>query len=158
MSVPLHGLTQLGFRAHSSGLSAPEATTASLSFFGSDQLVYTTTSIRPAGPCHPNSAMAGPIFSYFWNSNPDFPGGLYDFCGRLYTGVGLPYGGFPNFRYLDPTGCRLHISCLELKTVISALHHWVSVLQGRQVSIATDNTTVVSCTNKEGPIPYPCYI
>ena len=39
---------------------------------------------------------------------------------------------------------RLHINCLELKAVISALHHWVSVIQGCQVLITTDNTTVIS--------------
>ena len=75
-SVPVHGLTQLGFRSHPSGSSAPEATTASLSFFGSDKLVYTTVSIRPAGPCTPNLAMAGPIFSLFgipiWPFQVDF--------------------------------------------------------------------------------------
>ena len=44
------------------------------------------------------------------------------------------------------SGLRLHINCLELKAVIFALHHWATVLQGYQVMIATDNTTVVSCS------------
>ena len=39
---------------------------------------------------------------------------------------------------------QLHINCLELKAVIAALNHWVSVLQSHQVLIAMDNTTVVS--------------
>ena len=38
---------------------------------------------------------------------------------------------------------RIHVNVLELKAVVLALHHWVSVLQGHQVMIATDNTTVV---------------
>ena len=57
-SVPVHGITQFGFRSHPSGSSAPKAITASLSFFESDKPVYTTASIRPVGPCHPTSAVA----------------------------------------------------------------------------------------------------
>ena len=45
---------------------------------------------------------------------------------------------------------KIHIICLELKVVILALRHWVTVLQGHQVIIATDNTTVVSYINKQG--------
>ena len=48
------------------------------------------------------------------------------------------------------TDHKLHIDCLELKVVISDLHHWVSVLQGHQVMIATDKTIVVSYINKQG--------
>ena len=50
---------------------------------------------------------------------------------------------------------KLHINCLEFKAVISALHHWVTVLQGRQVMIAMDNTTVVSYINKQGGTDSP---
>ena len=38
----------------------------------------------------------------------------------------------------------------NLKAVISALQHWAPVLQGHQVVIATDNSTVVSYINKQG--------
>ena len=48
------------------------------------------------------------------------------------------------------TDRKLHISCLELKAVIHALQHWAQVLQGHQVMIATDNSTVVSYINKQG--------
>ena len=48
------------------------------------------------------------------------------------------------------TDRKLHISCLELKAVIHALQHWAPVLQGHQVMIATDNSTVVSYINKQG--------
>ena len=48
------------------------------------------------------------------------------------------------------TDCRLHINCLELKAVVSALQHWAPVLQDHQVMIATDNSTVVSYINKQG--------
>ena len=49
-----------------------------------------------------------------------------------------------------PLDCQLHIICLELKAVEAALHHWAPVLQGHQVMIATDNSTVVSYINKQG--------
>ena len=45
---------------------------------------------------------------------------------------------------------KLHINCLELKAVIRALQHWAPLLQGHQVMIATDNSTVVSYINKQG--------
>ena len=48
------------------------------------------------------------------------------------------------------TDRKLHINCLELKAVVSALKHWAPVLQGHQVMIATDNSTVVSYINKQG--------
>ena len=43
-----------------------------------------------------------------------------------------------DFQILDR---KLHINSLKLKVVILALHHWVTVLCGHQVMIATDNTT-----------------
>ena len=45
---------------------------------------------------------------------------------------------------------KLHINYLELKAVICALQHWAPLLQGHQVMIATDNSTVVSYINKQG--------
>ena len=49
---------------------------------------------------------------------------------------------------------KLHINCLEFKAVVSALQHWAPLLQGHQVMIATDNSTVVSyiSTSKKGPV------
>ena len=49
-----------------------------------------------------------------------------------------------------PLDRQIHINCLELKAVEAALHHWAPVLQGHQVMIATDNSTVVSYINKQG--------
>ena len=48
---------------------------------------------------------------------------------------------------------KLHINCLEFKAVVFALQHWAALfhaplLQGRQVLIATDNSTMVSYINK----------
>ena len=48
------------------------------------------------------------------------------------------------------TDRKLHINCLELKAVVSALKHWAPMLQGHQVMIAMDNSTVVSYINKQG--------
>ena len=62
-------------------------------------------------------------FSHFWNSYPTFPGRVHDLYGPLYTVLGRPYGGFPDFGYLDPCRTELHIFALELKVVILALHH-----------------------------------
>ena len=47
------------------------------------------------------------------------------------------------------TDRKLHINCLEFKAVTFALQHWAPLLQGRQVMIAMDNSTVVSY------IPHP---
>ena len=45
---------------------------------------------------------------------------------------------------------KLHINCLERKAVTYALQHWAPLLQGHQVMIAMDNSTVVSYINKLG--------
>ena len=45
---------------------------------------------------------------------------------------------------------QLHINGLELKAVPFTLRHWVSVLRGHQVLIASDNTTEVFYINKQG--------
>ena len=45
---------------------------------------------------------------------------------------------------------KLHINCLEFKALTFAQQHWAPLLQGHQVMIATDNSTVVSYINKQG--------
>ena len=49
-----------------------------------------------------------------------------------------------------PRDHELHINCLELKAIGAALHHWATVLQGHHITIATDNSTVVSYIIKQG--------
>ena len=56
-------------------------------------------------------------------------------------------GDSPNSGVWTPSE---HINVLELKAVILALQHWVSVSQGHHVMIDTDNTTVVAYINKQG--------
>ena len=45
---------------------------------------------------------------------------------------------------------HLHINFLELKAVLLALRRFQSLVQGKVVLVATDNTTVVAYINKEG--------
>ena len=101
-SVPASGVTQLGLRSYPSGSFVPETSSTSFSFVRSDRPVYATASIRPLGPCQSTSAMAGPTFSYLRNPDPRISGGLYDFHGRLQSGLGRPHGGFQDFGNLDP--------------------------------------------------------
>ena len=86
------------------------------------------------------------------NPDPRISGGLYDFHGRLQSGLGRPHGGFQDFGYLDPYRPQAphQLSSGYLKAVTFALQHWAPLLQGRQVMIATDNSTVVSYINKQG--------
>ena len=101
-SVPAYGVTQLGLRSYPSGSFVPETSSTSFSLIRSDRLVYSTTSIRPSGPCQPTLAMAGPMFSYLRNPYPHVSGGPHGFYGRLHAGVGCSHGGFSDFGYLDP--------------------------------------------------------
>ena len=149
-SVPASGVTQLGLRSYPSGSFVPETSSTSFSFLRSDRPVYTTASIKPPGPCQPTAAMAGPSFSYLRNPNPRVSSGFHDFHGRLQSGLGRPHGDSKISGTWTLTDRKLHINCLEFKAVIFALQHWAPLLQGRQVMIATDNSTVVSYINKQG--------
>ena len=97
-------------------------------------------------PCHPTRAMAGP---YVKNPYP-FQAEFMIFTDAHTQGWG------PHMRDSRIAGVWTHsehelrISVLELKAVILALQHWVAVLQGHHVLIATDNTTVVAYINKQG--------
>ena len=73
-SVPVHSITQLGYRYRPTGLSAPEATTTTFLCCRSFRLVYTTALIRPNGPYQPQ---------YLGNPYLTFPGGLHDIYGCL---------------------------------------------------------------------------
>ena len=73
-----------------------------------------------------------------------FPGGVHDFYRCPHMGDSQISGIWTSPDH------KLHINTLELKVVILALHHWVSVLRDHQVMIATDNATVVAYINKQG--------
>ena len=68
--------------------------------------------------------------------------------------AGPPIWRIRRFWVLGPIKAASSISTVLLKAVILALHHWVTVLQGHQVMIAVDSTTVVSYINKQGGTHY----
>ena len=45
---------------------------------------------------------------------------------------------------------KLHVNYLEMKSVFLALKEFQDLCSDKQVLVASDNTTVVSCINKEG--------
>ena len=65
--------------------------------------------------------------------------------------VGRPYGRFSGFEDLVPNKLQTphHSTVSSSRQFSLALHHWVPVLQGRQVKVATDNTTVMFYINKQ---------
>ena len=58
----------------------------------------TTLSLRPISPYQ----LLRTGFFYFWNPYPTFPGGVHELYRLLYTWLGRPYRGFPDFGYLHP--------------------------------------------------------
>ena len=145
-SVPAYGVTQLGLRSYPSGSFVPETPSTSFSLIRSDKPVYATASIRPTGPCQP-TALAGPTFLRFLTSG--IP--IRTFQADASTqGWGVQMGDSRISGTWTRTDRKLHINCLELKAVVSALQHWAPVLQDHQVMIATDNSTVDSYINKQG--------
>ena len=117
-NVSIHGITHLGIRSHPTGSSTNEAVTTTVSFFSSDQTVYTTVSIRPVDPSTPASAVAErlsffttgspiPIIQYLWMSLPRVGMPIW---GITHIGV---WGILGTWSHTD---CKLHINCLELNT------------------------------------------
>ena len=99
----------------------------------------------------------GRILSHLWNPYPTVPGGLYDIYGRLYTGVGCPYGGIPNLGDLDPFRPQAPYQLFEAQSGNFNLTPLGA--SGHHVMIAIGNTTVVSYINKQrGTHSLPCYI
>ena len=78
-----------------------------------------------------------------------------DFTDASTQGWGAHMGNSQISGTWTRTDRKLHISCLKLKAVVSALQHWAPVLQGLQVMIATDNSRVVSYINKQGETHSP---
>ena len=109
-----------------------------------------TALIRSTGPCQPSTALAGPTFSYLRDPYPHISGEFMIFMDASTQGWVAHMGDSQIWGTWTRTDRKLHISCLELKAVVSALQHWAPVLQGHQVMIATDNSTVVSYINKQG--------
>ena len=79
-----------------------------------------------------------------------FSGRFHDFTDASLQGWGADMGDSQISGIWTHTDRKLHINCLELKAVVCALQHWFPMLQGHQVMISTDNSTVVSYINKQG--------
>ena len=79
-----------------------------------------------------------------------FQGDLTIFTDASTQGWGAHMGDSKILATWTRSDSKLHINCLELKAVIFALQHWAPLLQGHQVMVATDNSTVVSYINKQG--------
>ena len=122
-----------------------------LSFVRSDKPVYTTVSIRPFSPCHRTQAMVGSTVSHM-SGIPIRPlqSEFTIFTDASTQGCGSHIGDSQILVVWTCSERKLHIIVLELMAVILAFQHWVAVLQGHQVMIATDNTTVVPYINKQG--------
>ena len=157
-SVPVHGVTQLGLRSYPSGSFVPETPSRSLSLIRSDGPFYATASIRSFGPCQPSTALTGPMFSYLRNPYPHVSGGIHDFYGRFHSRLGRSHGGFPDFGYLDPYRPQTPYQLAGAQGGSLCPKALGPVLQGHQVMIATDNSTVVSYINKQGGTRSPTFL
>ena len=148
-SVPVHGITQLGFRSHPSGSFIPEAITT-FSLVRSDQPVYTIASIESL----PTYSGSGRTFltSFLTSGIPIRPvqAEFTIFTDASTQGWGAHMEDSQISSIWNYSDSRLHINTLLLKAVILILHHWVSVLRGHQVMTATNNTTVLAYINKHG--------
>ena len=127
------------------------------SWYGSVRPVYTTSSFRTISPCQLTLALAGPVFSHLWNPYLTFP---------EFTILRTPLhrAGDAHIEDSQISGIwthsdhKPHINCLELKAVILALHHWVTVLRGHQVMIAMENTPVSFLYQQTGRDPFPYHV
>ena len=151
-SVPAYVVTQLGLRSYPSGSFVPETPPTSFSLVRSDRPVYATASIRPSGPCQPSAALAGPGHVFLTSGIPirTFQVDFMIFTDASTQGWGAHMGDSKISGIWNHTDHKLHINCLEFKAVVCALQHWAPLLQGHQIMIATDNSTVVSYMNKQG--------
>ena len=132
-SVQIYGITLLDLRSHPTRSSTLEALTTTLSFIRSDKPVFNTAAFRPCSPCYPTQAVAGPIVPHIRNPYLTFPGGVHHFMDASTQSWGFHMGDSQIAGVWTCSERKLHINVLELRVVILALHHWATVLQGRQV-------------------------
>ena len=158
-SVPAYGITQLGLRSYPSGSFVPE--TPSTSFFRSDRPVYATAPRRSDPLVFASLLRHWQDLRFLTSGIPirTFQADFTIFTDASTQGWGPHMGDSQISGTWTCTHRKLHINCLEFKAVVSALQHWAPLLQGHQVMIATDNSTVVSYINKqEGTRSPPCYV
>ena len=151
-SVPICGFTQLGLRSHPSWSFDLRPLQC---YFHSLGLTYRFT--RPGRSDQLVLASLLQQWSFLTSGIPicPFEAEFTIFMDASTQGCGAHMGDSQISGTWTPLDGELHINCLELKAVGATLHHWASVLQGHQVMIATDNSTVVSYQHaRRDPVPY----
>ena len=103
----------------------------------------------PVVLCQPTAAMAGHFLTSGIPIRP-FQADYTIFTDASSQGWGAHVGDSKISGTWTRIDRKLYINCLELKAVTCALQHWAPLLQGHQVMIATDNSTVVSYINEQG--------
>ena len=149
-SVPSCGFTQLGLRSYPSGSFVTETPSTSFSFVRSDKPVYATAQSDPVVLANLLRQWLDPHFLTSGIPIRPFQADYTIFTDASSQGWGAHMGDSKVSGFWTRIDRKLHINCLELKAVIRALQHWAPLLQGHQVMIATDNSTVVSYINKQG--------
>ena len=139
----------MGLRSNPSGSFVPETPSTSFSFSRSDRF---TPPRRPDPLVLANLLWHWQDLRFLTSGIPvrTFQAEFTIFTDASTQGWGAHMGYSQILGTWTRTGRKLHISCLEFKAVVSALQHWAPLLQGHQVMIATDNSTVVSYINKQG--------
>ena len=149
-SVPVHGITQLGLRSHPTGSVTMRPLQQHFCSLG------LTNWYTPL--CRSDPLVLAILLrqwqdlSFLTSGIPirPFQAELTILTDASTQGWGAHMGDSQISGIWTLSVLRLRINTLELKAVILALHHWVSVLRGHQVTIATDNTTVVAYIHKQG--------
>ena len=151
-SVPAYGVTQLGLRSYPSGSFVPETPSMSFLLIRYSLLIRFTPPRRSDPQVLANLLRHWQDLRYLNSGIPirTFQGDFMIFTDASTQGWGAHMGDSQISGTWTRTDRKLHINCPEFKAVVSALQHWAPVLQGYQVMIATDNSTVVSYINKQG--------
>ena len=125
------------------------------SLIRSDKWVYATASIRPTVLANLRRQWQDLCFLTSGIPIRTFQADFMIFTDASTQGWGTHMGDSQISGTWTRTDRKLHIICLELKAVGSALKHWVPMLQGLQLIIATDNSTVVFVYQQTRWDPFP---
>ena len=148
--VPSYGFTQLGLRSYPSGSFAPETLQRHFHSLGLTSRFTPSRKSDPVVLANLLRQWLDPLFLTSGIPIRPFQADYTIFTNASSQGWGAHMGDSKVSGFWTRIDRKLHINCLELKVVIRALQHWAPLLQGHQVMIATDNSTVVSYINKQG--------
>ena len=149
-SVPPYGFSQLGLRSYPSGSFVPETPSTSFSFV---RLTNRFTPPHKSDPVVLANLLRKWLDPHFLTSGipiRPFQADYTIFTDASSRVWGAHMGDSKISGIWTRIDRKLHIICLELKAVTCAPQHWAPLLQGHQVMIATDISTVVSYINKQG--------